>query len=359
MNDVPSKKRDAKHVLHPLTEEEKRKRAETRRQNRELQQEQNGGIIRVLLKDCLPGLVIHKNISHFRTNLHRHIDKVMFFDREQYKVKRAGKGASEKGKGSARMETSSLEVEQPRVARFLYSDEHIPEAKPATPGHSSASEQVQPPKKSDKEKYAADSICDSRYMSFEMDDGGDPTYPIRTEVFADIGNLKGQKVTLDCGATFSGIPKNVCIQAGLGKKIRPTRMTYRTSSSEVYTAEGKVVVDLKIGRLKIRTSMIVMPEDCAYKMLVANDIMGPLKADLLQSSTEVIFYWNNNATRVPMVHDSDATEVRPRDSYLFVTQLDDPEQPWVEEPPQFEVIPLSKNEKRKERKKRQKEQEKG
>jgi hypothetical protein len=111
MNDVP--------VLHPSTKEEKRKRAETRRHNRELQQEQNGGIIRVLLKDCLPGLVSHKHISHFRTNLHRHIDKVMFFDQEQYKAKRAGKSASEKGKGSARMETNSLEVEQPRVTRSL------------------------------------------------------------------------------------------------------------------------------------------------------------------------------------------------------------------------------------------------
>jgi hypothetical protein len=87
------------------------------------------------------------------------------------------------------METNSLEVEQPRVARPLYSDEQIPEAKHATLGHSSASEQVQPPQKSDKENYAADSICDSRYISFEVDDGGDPTYPIRTEVFADIGNL--------------------------------------------------------------------------------------------------------------------------------------------------------------------------
>jgi hypothetical protein len=99
MNDVPPKKRDAKPVLHPLTEEEKRKRAETRRYNQELQQEQNGGIIQVLcdspilednllnlLKDCLPGLVSHKHISHFRTDLHRHIDKVMFFDREQYKA---------------------------------------------------------------------------------------------------------------------------------------------------------------------------------------------------------------------------------------------------------------------------------
>jgi hypothetical protein len=149
------------------------------------------------------------------------------------------------------METKSLEVEQSRVARPLYSNENIPEAKPATPGHSSASEQVQPPKRSDKENYAVDSISDSRFMSFEVDDGGDPIYPVRMEVFADIGNLKGQKVTLDSGATFSGIPKDVCIQAGLGKKIRATRMTYRTFSGKVYTAEGKVVVDLKIGRLKI------------------------------------------------------------------------------------------------------------
>jgi hypothetical protein len=121
-------------------------------------------------------------------------------------------------------------------------------------------------------------------------------------------------------------------------------MTNRTSSGEIYTAEGKVVVDLKIGRLKIRTSMIVMPEDCPYKMLVVNDIMGPLKADLLRSSNEVISYWNNKAIRVSMVHDSDASEVRPKDLYLFVTQLEDPEQPWVEEPPQLKVISLSKNE---------------
>jgi hypothetical protein len=98
-------------------------------------------------------------------------------------------------------------------------------------------------------------------------------------------------------------------------------MTYKTSSGKVYTAEGKVVVDLKIGRLKIRTSMFVMPEDCPYKMLVANDIMGPLKADLLGSSNEVIFHWNNNAIRVPMVHNSDASEVRPRDSTVWVDQF--------------------------------------
>jgi hypothetical protein len=84
-NELPPKKQDAKPVLHPLSEEEKRKRAKTRKHNRELQQEQNGGIIRAILKDCTAGLVSHKHISHFRTDLHRHIDKVMIFDRAQYK----------------------------------------------------------------------------------------------------------------------------------------------------------------------------------------------------------------------------------------------------------------------------------
>jgi hypothetical protein len=287
---LPPKKRDAKPVLHPLTEEEKRKRAETRKHNRELQQKQNGGIIRAILKDCTAELVSHKHISHCRTDLHRHIDKVMFFDRAQYKAKRASKGTPEKGKGALHMETNSLDVEEPKVACSLNSEERIPEAKPATPGNSAASASVQQPRNIAKENFAAESLSDSRFMSFEVDDGGNPTYPIRTEVHADIGNLKDQKVTLDSGATFSGIPKNVCIQAGLGKKIRPTRMTYRTSSGEIYTAEGKVVVDLKIGRLKIKTSMIVMPEDCPYRMLMANDIMGPLKTDLLRSSNEVIVH---------------------------------------------------------------------
>jgi hypothetical protein len=140
----------------------------------------------------------------------------------------ANKGTPEKGKGALHMETNSLDVEEPKVACSLNSEERIPEAKSATPGNSAASASVQQPKNIAKENVAAKSLSDSRFMSFEVDDGGDPTYPIRTEVHADIGSLKDQKVTLDSGATFSGIPKNVCIQAGLEKKIRPTRMTYRT-----------------------------------------------------------------------------------------------------------------------------------
>jgi hypothetical protein len=91
------------------------------------------------------------------------------------------------------METNSLKVEQLKVTRPLYSDEQIPEAKPATLGHSSASEQVQPPKKSDKENYAADSICDSRYMSFEVDDGGDPPIQFELRSLLILGILKDRK----------------------------------------------------------------------------------------------------------------------------------------------------------------------
>jgi hypothetical protein len=73
----------------------------------------------------------------------------------------------------------------------------------------------------------------------------------------------------------------------------------------------------------------------------------------------VIFHWNNNAIRVPMIHDSGTLDMRSSDSYLIITQLDVPDQPWAEEPLEFEVIPMSKNEKRKERKRQQKEREKG
>jgi hypothetical protein len=95
------------------------------------------------------------------------------------------------------METNSLEV-----ARPLHSDERIPEAKLATSGHSSASEYVQPFRVIAKEIYAAKSVSNSRFMSFEVDDGGDFTNPIRTGLFADFGNLKGEKITHNSNSTF-------------------------------------------------------------------------------------------------------------------------------------------------------------
>jgi hypothetical protein len=95
--------------------------------------------------------VSHKHISHFCTNLHRHIDKVVFFNREQYKAKRASKGTPKKGKGALHMETNSPEVEEPKVARPRNSEERISEAKPATFSNLSAS--VQQPRTIAKENY--------------------------------------------------------------------------------------------------------------------------------------------------------------------------------------------------------------
>jgi hypothetical protein len=112
------------------------------------------------------------------------------------RLKGLARVAPEKGKGNPHMETNSLEVEQPRVVRPLRSDERIPEAKPANPGQSSTFEQGQPPKLIERENYVTDSISDSRFISFKMDDGGDPIYPIRTEVFADIENVRDKRLLL-------------------------------------------------------------------------------------------------------------------------------------------------------------------
>jgi hypothetical protein len=71
------------------------------------------------------------------------------------------------------MEINSLEVEQPRVTRPLYSDEQIPEAKFATSGHLSASEQVQPPKNTNKAgSKAASLVSESRAGSVKGGAGG-------------------------------------------------------------------------------------------------------------------------------------------------------------------------------------------
>jgi hypothetical protein len=47
--------------------------------------------------------------------------------------------------------------------------------------------------------------------------------------------------------------------------------------------------------------MTVMPEDCPYERLIANDLMGPLKTDLLRSSQEVVFHLHGTTITVPML----------------------------------------------------------
>jgi hypothetical protein len=76
-------------------------------------------------------------------------------------------------------------------------------------------------------------------------------------------------------------------------RIKKTSIHNKTSSGELCPAEGKVRVKLTLGPLTIRTTMIVMPEQCSYNVLLANDIPGPLKGDILRTKNELHLHYGN------------------------------------------------------------------
>ncbi|GAQ91812.1 hypothetical protein KFL_008600030 [Klebsormidium nitens] len=91
VNQLPRKREAVKPVLNPLSAEEKQKRKKTRERNREINRETNLGIIRSLLKGVQQDIAAHRNLKHFRTDLHHHIDKILFHNREEKKAVRPPK----------------------------------------------------------------------------------------------------------------------------------------------------------------------------------------------------------------------------------------------------------------------------
>ena len=111
-------------------------------------------------------------------------------------------------------------------------------------------------------------------------------------------------------------------------------MTYRTSSGEIRPAEGKVIVKLRIGALIIKAPMAVMPRECTYKVLVANDIMGPLDVDICRSQDAVLFHFQGREFAIPLLmKHAEQKEGIPK-SY-FVSTVDDYSSPWLDLVPSF------------------------
>jgi hypothetical protein len=71
--------------------------------------------------------------------------------------------------------------------------------------------------------------------------------------------------------------------------MKPTEYTYRTSSGKVEKALGTVEVSLRIGQIVIKTDMVVMPSGCGYNVLLGNELMTTLRADIMQSLKVVRF----------------------------------------------------------------------
>ena len=47
--------------------------------------------------------------------------------------------------------------------------------------------------------------------------------------------------------------------------------------------------------------MAVMPRECSYNVLVANDIMGPLDVDICRSQDAVLFHFQGREFAIPLL----------------------------------------------------------
>lgn len=306
VNTLPRHREPVKPVLHPLTAEEKEKRNESRRKNRRAVSEQNWGILRELFKPLNPTLISHKHLKYFRTDMHHYLDNVFQFERRPRKFR-----SPIPGEGKAPVEPSS-QASGPRQ-----------NADSNRRGVSFALD--------DNPISAKNVDHDTNFLKAQLvGRESSPSFPIRTEIHAQIGKLKNQVIILDSGATFSGIPESVVIAAGWQHKIRPSNMTYRTSQGDSFKALGKVRVHLRIDRLHIKATMIVMPANCSYTMLLANDVMGPLRVDLLRSTQQVAFHFSGHKVTVPMLNELAPVSRTREENYFFVTQEDAPlETAWI------------------------------
>lgn len=330
----PEKKKSAKKpVKNPLSEMQKQQIRVKKARNWELLCEQNQGVARALLKDCAQTISAHHHFKHFRTDLHRYLDKLLFHSVQDRKARRLARDAA--------------------AGRHVAAGEATNPAKPPTSTFSH------------KEIFVKDCVLRQPFVQ----DGGDALddlsarisrhvalpesnltvycglqnafrkkFPIRTEVMAEIEQCGEIRIGLDSGATFSGINARQVEQAGLSRKVKPTKMTYRTSSGEIRLAEGKVIVKLKIGALIIKAPMAVMSWECSYNVLVANDIMGPLDVDICRSQDVVLFHFQGREFSISLLmKHAEQKEGHPEGYY--VTTVNDYPEPWLDVVPVFQHNP--------------------
>jgi hypothetical protein len=101
----------------------------------------------------------------------------------------------------------------------------------------------------------------------------------------------------------------------------------------VEKALGTVEVSLQIGPIVVKTDMVVMPSGCGYNMLLGNELMTTLRADIMQSLKVVRFQVGNCVTSVPMLP-RETRAANPVEVYFKV----DCSEPWINnKPPIIEV----------------------
>jgi hypothetical protein len=144
------------------------------------------------------------------------------------------------------------------------------------------------------------------------------------------------RVIADSGATSSGVNLKVVWELDLVNSILPTDYQYRTSSGRVEKALGTVSLSLKIGPILITTPMVVMPEACGYNMLLGNEIMTALQADIMWSLKAVRFRFGDVIASVPML----PREKNAHSNSSRVFKIVNLKEPWVnDQAPVIELDP--------------------
>jgi hypothetical protein len=131
------------------------------------------------------------------------------------------------------------------------------------------------------------------------------------------------------GATSSGINLLVVRESNLLPNMKPTEYTYKTSSGKVEKTLGTVEVSLRIGPIVVKTDMVVMPLGCGYNMLLGNELMTTLCADIMRSLKVVRFPVGNCITSIPMLPRETRAAGNPMEVYFKV----DCRKPWINKRP--------------------------
>jgi hypothetical protein len=150
----------------------------------------------------------------------------------------------------------------------------------------------------------------------------------QTEIMIEI-EQKPFMIIADSGATSSGINLSVVKELNMLPNMKPTEYTYRTSFGKVKKALGTVEVSLRIGPIVVRTDMVVMPSGCGYNMLLGNELMTTLRADIMRSLKVVRFQVGDCITSVPMLPREARAAGSPVEVYFKV----DCREPWINNKP--------------------------
>jgi hypothetical protein len=290
-------------AVNPLLVEERVKRKETRVSNREACRQRNMAMIEAIMGNVMDKLNTYRHIKHFRTDLHK------------YEFKHV-KDVPETMK--ARLEI--VQEEDHAVPELPETGTHAPES--ARPSFVTGANQV---------PVNPSQTTGDTNIKLDVDPKFDKTN-YQTEIMIEI-EQKPFRIIADSGATSSGINLAVVEELNLLPNMKPTEYTYRTSSGKVEKALGMVEVSLRIGPIVVKTDMVVMPSGCGYNMLLGNELMTTLRADIMRSLKVVRFQVGNCITSVPMLP-KEARSENPVEVYFKV----DCREPWINNrPPTIQV----------------------